>query len=199
MRIELDFARGGLRHSQCEFTLRCDLIILKIRNIKKFGFKILQKLKTVRLSKCTDKYATHNTECFLLILRVIIIFFFLLDRKMLAKVLEYSDEYKVDCVKPHVDNILLQKVYSRRERQITLPIVMEDLIMCDKYGLKETRRMCCDFIINNRPVVSYEETMLDELIIETKFEILTGLIKKYQQSLGNRLDISSFLKYAKEY
>ena len=123
------------------------------------------------------------TECLLHILRIIIIFSFLLDRKMLAKVLEYSDEYKVDCVKVNVDNILLQKVYSRRERQITLPIVMDELVICDKYGLKETRRMCCGFIINSRLAVSYEVTMFNELIIETKFEILVGLIKKISAQL----------------
>ena len=117
---------------------------------------------------------------------------------MLAKVLEYSDEYKVDCVKPHVDNILLQKVYSRRKLQVTLPIVIEDLLMCDKCGLKETRRMCCDFIINNNPNESYDETAFDELITETKFEILTGLINRYNYASSVK-NIASFFKYPKEY
>ena len=136
-------------------------------------------------------------ECFRLILRIIIIFFFLLDRKILGKVLEYSDEYKVDCVKVNVDNMLICKVYSRGER-MALPLAIQDLIMCDKYGLKETKRMCCKFIINHDSNESYDKTAFGELIAETKFAILVGLSRKHQTK-NTQINVKSIFKYAKVY
>lgn len=67
--------------------------------------------------------------------------FFLLDRKILAKVLEYAEEYQTDSVKMHIDNILFSKVYGRKDAEKSVQIAMEDLKLSEKFELTETRRM----------------------------------------------------------
>ena len=109
--------------------------------------------------------------------------FIILDRKILNKVLEYSDEYQVDCVKLHVDSILFMKVYARQEVEKTVQIAMEDLRISEKYGLKETRRLSYNILVSENTCISYDGTMFNELSSETKYDIITGKLKKYLHTL----------------
>lgn len=105
------------------------------------------------------------------------------DRKVVRKVLEYADEYQVDSVKIHIDNILFTKIYARDDVVKHLNIAMEDLRMSEKYGLKEVRRCTYKILMADNTCCSYEETIFNELSGETKFDIITGKLREYLPSL----------------
>ena len=115
------------------------------------------------------------------------------NRTVLAKVLEYANEYQVESVRFHIDNALCLKVYAPKcnigERE--LPVVMEDLLLSNRFALKGTRDVCLRLILelaNKNSVMSLTEgTVFNELEGETKFEILTRLFGEYasKHACGN--------------
>lgn len=110
--------------------------------------------------------------------------FFLLDRKILAKVLEYAEEYQTDSVKMHIDNILFSKVYGRKDAEKSVQIAMEDLKLSEKFELTETRRMAYNYLLSDDRTNNYEDTVYNELTGETKYDIIVGKLKKFLPSLS---------------
>ena len=64
--------------------------------------------------------------------------------------------------------------------ELTIPVVMRDLLTSEKYQLKETRKVALNRLVKSSydtDINSYEGTVYSQLSVSTKFEILTGLLR----------------------
>ena len=102
------------------------------------------------------------------------------DRAVLDKVLEYCKEYQTDSVKLQIDYVLFSKVYSVEGVELSIPVVMKDLLTSEQHELSQTRKVSLDRLVKisyDLDVNSYEGTVYPDLSVETKFEILTSLLR----------------------
>ena len=102
------------------------------------------------------------------------------DRGVLDQVLEYCEEYRTESVKLQIDYILFSRVYSVEGAELTIPIIMKDLLVSETHNLKQTRKVSLDRLVKisyDLDVNSYEGTVYTDLSVATKFEILTSLLR----------------------
>jgi len=114
--------------------------------------------------------------------------------KLFSTVLEYANEYLVECVRLRVDNLLSLEVHSRiagyEEPKRDMKTCFEVLFVADTYKLNRLKAACLSYIWMTDDNFLYEDTCVKQLSPETqcilmKLEInKLGISDKREKRIG---------------
>ena len=105
------------------------------------------------------------------------------NRTTLIKVLEYAEEYQTDNVRLKVDHIFsvrVRTVYTTSVKHAS--VVLQDLNMAECFGLQQTRSVCVGWLCMVDGWGACLGRDYKELSMETKYDILTGLISRFDNT-----------------